>query len=159
MYLKPSSVSSIPKVITSYDDCVSAGNPVMESYPQRCSANGQIFTQNIGNALEKEDLIRLNYPVPNQVSTSPLEINGTARGTWFFEADFPIHLYDQQGKLLGTAIAQAQGEWMTEEFVEFSASLIFEQPATSNGYLVLEKNNPSDLEENSDELRIPVVFY
>ena len=104
-------------------------------------------------------MIRLNYPVPNQVITSPLEINGTARGTWFFEADFPIHLYDQQGKLLGTAIAQAQGEWMTEEFVEFSASLIFEQPATSNGYLVLEKNNPSDLEENADELRIPVVFY
>lgn len=30
--------------INSYEACVAAGNPVMESYPERCAANGQTFT-------------------------------------------------------------------------------------------------------------------
>lgn len=134
-FLKPSPVVQPPKEITSFD------------------------AQNIGNVLEKEDLIRLSYPVPNQIITSPLEIDGTARGTWFFEADFPVKLYDEQANVIGTAVAQAQGEWMTEEFVAFNALLTFTQPSSQKGYLVLEKSNPSGLEENSDELRIPIQFY
>ena len=31
-----------PSVIN-FDECVAAGNPVMESYPEQCSANGQTF--------------------------------------------------------------------------------------------------------------------
>ncbi|MBU0758168.1 MAG: hypothetical protein KKF44_08925 [Nanoarchaeota archaeon] len=31
------------QIITSFDECVSAGNPVMESNPPQCMANGQIF--------------------------------------------------------------------------------------------------------------------
>lgn len=33
--------------ITNFEECVAAGNPIMESYPPRCSANGQNFTQEI----------------------------------------------------------------------------------------------------------------
>lgn len=29
--------------IDTYEECVAAGNPVMESYPQQCRANGQLF--------------------------------------------------------------------------------------------------------------------
>lgn len=29
--------------ITNFDECVAAGNPVMESYPEQCAANGQTF--------------------------------------------------------------------------------------------------------------------
>lgn len=29
--------------ITSFDECVAAGNPVMESYPEQCAANGKTF--------------------------------------------------------------------------------------------------------------------
>jgi hypothetical protein len=32
------------KQITNYDECVAAGNPIMESFPEQCSANGQTFT-------------------------------------------------------------------------------------------------------------------
>ncbi len=54
--------------------------------------------------------------------------------------------------------AQALGEWMTEDFVPFSASLRFAVPSTPKGKLVLEKDNPSGLPENADELIIPVYF-
>lgn|GEM_PF-3360922 len=30
--------------IISFDDCVAAGNPVMESYPEQCATNGRTFT-------------------------------------------------------------------------------------------------------------------
>jgi hypothetical protein len=31
--------------ITSFEECVNAGNPVMESYPRQCRANGQTFAE------------------------------------------------------------------------------------------------------------------
>lgn len=33
--------------ITSFEECVAAGNPIMESYPAKCAANGQTFTEEV----------------------------------------------------------------------------------------------------------------
>ncbi len=33
--------------IKNFDDCVAAGNPVMESYPRKCSADGKVFIEKI----------------------------------------------------------------------------------------------------------------
>ena len=106
----------------------------------------------------KENLIRLNSPKPNDVVSSPLLIDGEARGTWYFEASFPVSLYDANGKLLARTPAEAQGEWMTENFVPFKAGLKFDPPPTDIGFLILEKDNPSGLPEHADELKIPVRF-
>ncbi len=145
--------------VNSFDTCVAAGNPVMESYPQQCrAADGTLYIEDIGNELDKLDLIRVDAPRPNAVIQSPLQIEGQARGTWFFEADFPIELLDAEGQVIGTAIATAQGEWMTEEFVPFTATLTFTDPAEGTGTLILIKDNPSDLEELDDSLEIPVKF-
>jgi hypothetical protein len=148
--------------ISTFEDCKAAGYPVMESYPARCSVpDGRVFTQDIsqlGNELEVADEIVLERPSADQVITSPLQIKGAARGSWYFEADFPIELFDADGNLLGSAIAQAEGEWMTEEFVPFSAILEFAQPATATGRLVLSKDNPSGLSELDRELWILVWF-
>lgn len=38
---QPSSASA---QITNYDECVAAGYPVMESYPEQCAANGKTYT-------------------------------------------------------------------------------------------------------------------
>jgi len=116
------------------------------------------FVEDIGNELEKQDLIRINRPQPNETIKSPLEIKGEARGYWFFEGDFPVKLLDENGQELGMAIAQAQSDWMTEDFVSFEASLEFQTPATNRGVLILEKDNPSGLPEHADELRIPIKF-
>lgn len=35
------------QAINSFEDCVNAGNPVMESYPRQCSHKGQTFVEEI----------------------------------------------------------------------------------------------------------------
>jgi len=105
------------------------------------------------------ELIRVTTPLPNALVRSPLIVSGEARGNWYFEASFPIRLFDSEGKELAVSVAQAQGEWMTTEFVPFETKLIFISPPTSRvGTLVLQKDNPSGLSEYDDELRIPVRF-
>lgn len=135
-----------------------AGYPVMESYPPRCSTpDGRTFTQDIGNELEKTDLIRVDSPRPNTTVANPLVITGQARGTWFFEASFPIHLEDASSNRIATAVAQAQGEWMTTEFVPFEAALNIPDDFTGPATLVLEKDNPSGLPEHADALTMPIT--
>jgi hypothetical protein len=144
--------------INSFEECVAAGFPVMESYPPQCTDGNQTFMQDIGNGLEKDDLIQIDLPRPNDLVSSPLEITGEARGAWFFEASFPVRLIDADGVEMASGIASAEGEWMTENFVPFNATLEFDDPTTRTGVLILEKDNPSGLPENADELRVPLRF-
>lgn len=111
-----------------------------------------------GTAELYKDIIKLNIPQSNKIIQSPLTIKGEARGIWFFEASFPIKIIDENGKELGIAIAQAQSDWMTNDFVPFQAILEFQKATTKKGTLILEKDNPSGLPENADEFRIPVIF-
>ncbi|MCD4760494.1 Gmad2 immunoglobulin-like domain-containing protein [bacterium] len=144
---------------TNFTECLKSGGVVMESYPRQCrNAAGQTFTEDIGNELEKQNLITIDNPRPNQIITSPLSISGQARGYWFFEADFPVKIYDNNGQILGNGIAIAQDEWMTENFVPFSLKLTFDPPNTEQGTIVFEKDNPSGLSENEDSLIMPVQF-
>lgn len=143
--------------IDSFQDCINAGYPVMESYPRQCrTPDDKTFVEDIGNELEKIDLIRVDNPRPNQEVSSPLKIKGEARGSWFFEADFPVELIDDQGNLLATAIAQSQGEWMTEDFVAFEAQIEFDVSEETNATFIFKKDNPSGLPEHDDELRMPI---
>ncbi len=145
--------------ITSFEKCVSAGYPVLESYPRQCKMpDGKTFTEDIGNELEKSNLIKVSNPRPNQIIENPLFVKGEARGLWFFEASFPVKLFDDNGFLLGITTAQSLENWMTEDFVPFSATLHFAVPSVSKGRLILEKDNPSGLPEHADELIIPVYF-
>jgi hypothetical protein len=102
--------------------------------------------------------IKLEIPLPNALISSPLEVRGEARGTWYFEASFPIELLDGNGVRLASYYAQAEGEWMTVEFVPFNTILTFETPTTTTGTLILHKDNPSGLPEFDDQIRIPVRF-
>ncbi|MDO8676547.1 MAG: hypothetical protein Q7K16_02765, partial [Candidatus Azambacteria bacterium] len=86
-------------VVTNFEECVTAGNPVMESYPRRCRHGGETYTESIGNEFEKANLIRIDSPRPNQILQSPLIIKGEARGNWFFEASFPVMLTDWDGRI------------------------------------------------------------
>jgi hypothetical protein len=104
------------------------------------------------------DLIHVTQPQQNAVVKSPLTVSGEARGTWYFEASFPVILVGANGDTLAVKPAQAQGEWMTENFVPFTVTLDFTAPATPEGTLILKKDNPSGLPEHDRELRIPVRF-
>lgn len=154
-----SSESEEPVKINNFQDCVEAGNRVMESYPRQCRVDGETFTENVGNIVEMEDVINLSSPRPNQVISSPLGIVGQARGSWFFEASAPVVITDWDGKIIGEGYIEAQGDWMTDDFVNFLGTIEFESPEMYDyGSLILQKANPSDLPENDAALEIPVKF-
>lgn len=118
---------------------------------------GFLFLKN-KPAENKSDLIVVESPLPNEVIKSPVVIMGRARGFWFFEASFPVRVVDENNQELAVAVAQAMGDWMTEDFVPFRAEVSFRQPASEKGFVILEKDNPSGLPENADQLNIPVRF-
>ncbi|RJQ36354.1 hypothetical protein C4552_03645 [Candidatus Parcubacteria bacterium] len=142
--------------------CVARGFPVTESHPRQCRAGDKTFTESVAPPQNERaqipDLIVLDRPLQNEVVSSPLVLEGEARGNWYFEASFPIRIFDADNRELGVIPAQAQGEWMTTDFVPFRAVLYFDPPTTETGTLVLEKDNPSGLPEHANELRVPVRF-
>ena len=111
-----------------------------------------------GESASKDDLIIVTSPSINAEVSSPLTVTGLARGNWYFEASFPVRLIDSSGTELAVGVAQAQSDWMTTEYVPFSVTLTFTPTTAIGGVLILEKDNPSGLAENANELRIPVRF-
>jgi hypothetical protein len=120
--------------------------------------NGGTTNEDLPQEPAQNSMIRVTSPLPNASVRSPLTITGEARGGWYFEASFPVKILDANGKVLGQHYAEAQGEWMTNNFVPFRSTLTFSTPTTETGTLVLEKDNPSGLPENAAEIRIPIRF-
>ena len=145
--------------VNSFEKCMAQGNSVMESYPRQCRVGDRIFVEEIGDVVNKIDLVQLDSVRPNDVVDSPLQITGQARGNWFFEGSFPVLLTNWDGLIIATGIARTKEEWMTADFVSFSAILEFIIPEYGDtGSLILQKDNPSDLPENDDAYEIPIRF-
>ncbi len=138
--------------ISSFEDCVASGRyPILESDPRQCGGFTEIHPDTT--------FIRLINPQLEMPIASPVTIEGEAIGTWFFEGSFPVLLTNWDGVIIAEGIATAQGEWMTEDFVPFTATLTFETPAYGdNGTLILKKDNPSGLPEHDDAVELPVIF-
>lgn len=144
--------------IDSFVECVDAGNPVMESYPRQCRANEKTFYEIVARPTPYADMIEVFNLNPGQPVSDGMYVQGRARGMWFFEASFPVVIKDANGKVLGTNVATAQGEWMTENYVEFMVQLDFTRSSTPTGTLEFTKDNPSGLSEHDDVYRVPVKF-
>lgn len=110
------------------------------------------------STISQSEDVRLNNFKSNEVVSSPLSIEGSARGAWFFEGSFPVRVLDEAGQELGVGIAQAQGNSLTEDFVPFKATVMFTRPTSSIGSLVLERDNPSGLVENEKKILLPIKF-
>lgn len=108
-----------------------------------------------------EENIRVEAPREGSAITSPVTIQGTARGNWFFEASFPISIVNWDGLIIGEGIATAQDDWMTEDFVPFTATISYTldpQTPYNRGAIILKKDNPSGLPEHDASLEIPVTL-
>ncbi|MEI6711445.1 MAG: Gmad2 immunoglobulin-like domain-containing protein [bacterium] len=104
-------------------------------------------------------VIEVTSPRPNDSIKSPLILTGKARGSWYFEASFPIELRDANNVLIAKAVGQAQGDWMTENMVPFTATITFPaQPQGSHGMITLKNDNPSGEPEKSMMFDVPVTF-
>ncbi len=90
--------------------------------------------------------------------SSPVELSGKAVGPWYFEASFPIKVVDAAGKVLGQGHAQAQGDWMVEGLVPWTASVTFARGTSTEGFIRLEKDNPSGDPARDEHVDFPVTF-
>ncbi len=104
------------------------------------------------------DLIIVDLPFPDAVTGKEFSVIGKARGNWFFEASFPIQILDKDGKILMTAIAQAQSDWMTTNFVPFKAEIKVPNSYIGKATLVLKKDNPSGLPEHDASVSFPFTI-
>ena len=112
----------------------------------------------LSNKEEVNSDIRALSVKSGQKISSPLTVEGGARGSWFFEASFPIKITDEQGNVLGSSFVQAQSDWMTENFVPFKGEITYASESGGKGFLVLSKDNPSGLPENDKEIKIPIIL-
>ncbi len=105
-------------------------------------------------------MIVLEQPQESEEVSSPLIIEGEARGSWFFEATFPVVLTNWDGLIIAEGFATAEGDWMTQEFVPFTGELAFisDTSVSNRGSLILQKANPSGLPEHDDAYEITVFF-
>lgn len=102
------------------------------------------------------DEIRIDHPEAGTFISSPVSIKGRARGSWFFEAEFPVQLVNN-GKIISQSIAKADSDWMTSDFVPFSATLEFpEVPSGEKAFLLFKNSNASGKPELDKSYRIPV---
>jgi hypothetical protein len=104
------------------------------------------------------DSLNITSPKAGAVIQSPLVVKGFAKGTWYFEASFPVKIVDVKGNIVGQKFAEAESDWMTEKFVPFSGLIEFTAKEGEKGFVVFQKDNPSGLPENDDELRVPIIF-
>lgn len=161
--------------VDSYAECVAAGYPILETYPEQCrTPDGRTFTNPdappqtppptptptpTGEFTSEGGIPIVLDEWTEQPVTSPLTVSGEVPGNWSFEASFPVRLTDADGTVLAEAVAQIEGDWMTEEMVPFGVTLTFDPPvAGTTGYLILIKDNASGLPEHDDSLSIPVTF-
>lgn len=125
--------------------------------------NGDIDNRNgdrddlLGEEVTHE-YVRVDAPEAGDTVSSPFTLRGEARGMWYFEASFSVRFEGNDGSVLTEVPVQADGEWMTEEFVPFETTITWNGPAPEAGYIVLVRANPSGLPENAAEVRIPVFF-
>jgi hypothetical protein len=150
-------------VVTSFETCASAGYPVMESFPRQCKTpDGRTYAEEIKvNPIytnSSSDLIVVDLPFPGAVTGKEFTVKGKARGTWFFEASFPIMIVDKNGAVLGTYVAKAQSDWMTTDFVPFSVDVKVPQSYMGPAALVLKKDNPSGDPSKDASLSFPITI-
>lgn len=134
-----------------------SNNSISSSTPSR---NDEVSSSTAQDDLSND--IKVSKPASGEAVASPLSLSGQARGSWYFEATAPVKVTDASGKVLGTGHIQAQGEWMTTNFVPFTGTIDFKVSTTSatttSGFVVFNNDNPSGDPARSKSVSIPVVF-
>jgi Immunoglobulin-like domain of bacterial spore germination len=150
------------KNVMSFQNCVDAGYPVMESYPRQCKTpDGRTYAEEVTPPITyvntSVDYIVVDLPFPGAVTGKEFKVTGKARG-FYFEASFPVEVLDKDGKRIFIGPAQAQGDWMTDSFVPFEITVKVPDTYIGSATLVLHKDNPSDMREYDASMSFPITI-
>lgn len=118
----------------------------------------ETVSDNIVYTNTSPDVISVELPFPSAVVGKNFSVIGKVRGIWFFEATFPVEVFDRDGLTLSRGIAHAQGEWMTEDFVPFKADIKIPESYIGPATLILKKDNPSGLPEKDASISFPIII-
>lgn len=92
-----------------------------------------------------------------QSVTSPLTITGQAIGPWYFEATAPVDVVNWDGLIIGSGYIEAESDWMTENFVPFSATLNYSYSENNpDGWIIIRNANASGEPQFDKAIEIPV---
>jgi hypothetical protein len=105
-----------------------------------------------------KDLIEVDLPYPGAVTGKAFSVIGKARGTWYFEASFPVEVLDKDGKTLFQGPAQAQSSWMTEDFVPFKLDVTIPDSYIGPATVILKKDNPSGDPARDASVSFPITI-
>lgn len=145
------------------NDCTERGGTFNEC-GTTCAPDADIcadvcaYTCELAGDGAQETGVRIIQPQSSAVATSPLRVSGEARGSWFFEGALPVRLANASGHIIARANATSSENWMTENYIPFSAVLYFSVQERQEGRLIIAKDNPSGLPHNEAEVRIPVIL-
>jgi hypothetical protein len=110
-----------------------------------------------------ENKLIINSPKPTETIANTVSVRGKVIGTWFFEAIFPVQIYDTNDRVLGSGQARfvpqpANDTWMTDQLVNFQGEIKFNKASTDTGYILFKKYNPSGLPEKDESYKLPIKF-
>jgi len=126
---------------------------VTSTPPVQTGANGALTTKKGAT-----DRLRVTVPAAGGKASKPLVFSGESRG-WYFEGSFPVRILNQNGVMIASGIAEADGDWMTDDWVPFTGEIDYPpQAAGSKGTIVFGKDNPSGMPENDDSAELPITF-
>jgi len=144
-----------PAKITDFESCRTNGGEILETDPIQCMGpDGKTYKEDESPAPD----VMLDAPQYGDLVASPIKVSGKARGNWFFEAQMPVTLKDDQGKVLFQGPAHADGDWMTNDYVPFSLSVPFVPGDAQYGVLIISRDNPSGDPANDASYAVPVRF-
>lgn len=146
-YLAHSRITA--RSISSFDECVTAGFPVMESYPMQCNANGRNFVQDVTAPTGTSPLpglssesgnIRVFSPAYRGTIGLPLIIAGEARA---FEGTVEWRLRDADGTELTKGFTTTVGG-EAGQFGTFTVRSSYPQPRGAQGTLEVFTTSAQD---------------
>lgn len=114
----------------------------------------QINTEISGN---KDDLMSFSI-VPGQRVSGILNVTGSVKGAYFFEANIVLNVLDMNKNILVKSHGDATTDWMTSEPVSFKGSIDLSQVAKGPAYIEIHNDNASGLPENDKSILIPIII-
>lgn len=103
--------------------------------------------------------IVITSPNPDEQVSLPFRIEGEARGTWFFEGDFPFVILDENGTSIHSSFVSATADSMTEEFVPFFAEVTnLDWGNSQEGTILFLQANPADSPHHGEQEAWPILF-
>jgi hypothetical protein len=105
-----------------------------------------------------QDLVSVSL-TPGQEVSGTVQVTGTLKNNYFFEAVAGVAILDANKKVLRQDThLEATSDWMTTGPVNFKATLNFNGLPKGKAYVALMNDNPSGLPENQKQILIPVII-